>query len=115
MFLLDLDRNALMNALPRTPTPGDSNRPRAKTTSTAGQAADADGTTPGAGNVAGAISPAVATTTATATNAHRRVQRRESRSIPTPAILTECCERNRQFIGGARPGPRQSRRPGWSD
>ena len=43
MFLLVLERSALMNALPRMPTPGDSIRPRAKTTSTAGHAADADG------------------------------------------------------------------------
>src|SRR6476660_7553690 len=97
MFLFVLERSALMNAFPRTPTPGDSSRPRAKTTSTAGQAADADGTAPGAGTAVGAISPAAARTTAAATNAIRRVHR-ESRSIPTRAILTECCERSRQFI-----------------
>jgi hypothetical protein len=44
MFLFALDRNELTNALPRIPTPAGSVRPRAKTTSTAGQgAADADG------------------------------------------------------------------------
>ena len=44
MFLFDLERSALTNALPSTPTPADSIRPRAKITSTAGHAADADGT-----------------------------------------------------------------------
>src|SRR5215208_326152 len=92
MFLFDFERSALMNALPSTPTPGDSTRPRAKTTSTAGQAANAEGTTPGTGTAAGVIRPAAARRNAPASNEPRRTHRRESRSIPTRSILVE--ERN---------------------
>ena len=38
-----LDRSELTNASPTRPTPGGSSRPRAKTTSAPGHAADADG------------------------------------------------------------------------
>src|SRR5258705_9028621 len=63
MFLLVLERRALTNALPRMPTPAGSVRPRAKTTSTAGHAADADGVM--CGDSAGATSRAAATSTTT--------------------------------------------------
>src|ERR1700677_226314 len=50
-FLETLDSSALMNALPSTPAPGDSYRPRAKTTCPCGQfAAAADGAAPGVPN-----------------------------------------------------------------
>jgi hypothetical protein len=58
-----LDRNELTNASPTRPTPGGSSRPRAKTTSAPGQAADADG--------AGAITNAAATDAAAANPARR--------------------------------------------
>src|SRR5215204_463382 len=97
MFLLLLDFRALTNALPSIPTPAGSTRPRAKMTSTSRHAAEAEGTTPGAGSAAGAIRPAVAMRNAPTTDIVLRSQRRDSRSFRTLPILTECWERVRQF------------------
>jgi hypothetical protein len=61
---LTLDRSALTKALPTTPAPGDSCRPRANTTSTSEQAADAVeikvGVVAGASSIAEASNPAAA-------------------------------------------------------
>ena len=66
MFLFTFDRSALTNALPITPTPGDSSRPRAKITSTCGQAADADGMALLPGRIDGPTSRPAATSDAVA-------------------------------------------------
>src|ERR1700749_2121821 len=64
-FRLTRDRSALTKALPTTPAPGDSSRPRANTTSTGGQEADAleieavkVGVVAGASSIAEASNPA---------------------------------------------------------
>jgi hypothetical protein len=59
-----LERSELTNASPTKPTPGGSSRPRAKTTSAPGHAADATGIAAGKGAAAGAITNAVASNAA---------------------------------------------------
>src|SRR3954454_1382336 len=94
MFLFTFFRSALMNAFPSTPTPGDCSRPRAKITSTCGQAADADGTTSLPGSTEGPTSrPAATSTAAVALTRPRRIRRlmvlRSRRIITSPMLADE--------------------------
>src|SRR5690348_12652603 len=72
-------RTPLMNALPSTPGPGDSLRPRANTIWTGGQfaaaAVGADPGVPGGSAAAGSIRAAAAVTAATATPANLRISK----------------------------------------
>src|SRR5690349_20542355 len=94
MFLLTLFRNAPTNALPSTPTPAGSSRPRAKTTSTCGHAADADGTALLPGRIEGPTSRAVAESVANPAAARPRRMRRpillvSRRKITSPMLADE--------------------------
>src|SRR3954464_4408196 len=93
MFLFTFLRTAPTKAFPRNPTPGDSSRPRAKITSTCGQAADADGIAEPPGRIDGPTSNPVATRAAvnaaiTPRRTRCRVLCRSRRGITGPMLQT---------------------------
>src|SRR6185369_16890774 len=132
MFLSDFERSALTKGLPIAPSPAGSIRPRAKTTSTWGQAAEADGMAPVVpGTALGTSNPATARRTAAARSRPRRTRRPGSLLIPR--ILTEpihvivdfgpaeqpCADgprnvlrRNVDASGKVKPSTLRSRQPG---
>ena len=74
-----LDRSELTSASPTRPRPGGSSRPRAKTTSAPGHAADADG--------AGVITTAAASDAVAATKPAKRFARCDV--LPDPSGFTD--------------------------
>src|SRR4051812_30868819 len=102
MFLFTFLRSAPTNAFPSTPTPGDSNRPRAKITSTCGQAADAEGIAAPPGRIDGPTSRPVATRTAvTAAMRLRRARSmllRSTRKITSPMLADELTQSFRRSL-----------------